>query len=167
MYDRASMALPTFMDSIRKSRRTDAFNAIANVQQLQERWRSNRNAYAASLNNAADPALFDMRDYAAKYFLFNGKAYPQTDPIVADMGPKVLLRYVNAGHNPPFLHSPQKGKPVDRLFRTGMALGILKEASWTQKIVKHLLRLSRGSTPSSARDSTGSSMEWPVITVGA
>ncbi len=42
------------MDSIRKSRRTDAFNAIANVQQLQERWRSNRSAYAASLTNAAD-----------------------------------------------------------------------------------------------------------------
>ncbi len=46
------------------------------------------------------------------------------------------LRYVNAGHNPPFLLSRQKGKPVDRLFRTGMALGILKEASWQQKIVK-------------------------------
>ena len=52
----ATVALPSFMDSIRKSRRTDAFNAIANVQQLQERWRSNRNAYAASLNNAADHA---------------------------------------------------------------------------------------------------------------
>lgn len=46
------------------------------------------------------------------------------------------LRYVNAGHNPPFLLSTQKGKPVDRLYRTGMALGILKEASWQQKIVK-------------------------------
>lgn len=46
------------------------------------------------------------------------------------------LRYVNAGHNPPYVLSAQKGKPVDRLFRTGMALGILKEASWQQKIVK-------------------------------
>jgi sigma-B regulation protein RsbU (phosphoserine phosphatase) len=46
------------------------------------------------------------------------------------------LRYVNAGHNPPFVLSTQKGKPVDRLYRTGMALGILKEASWQQKIIK-------------------------------
>ncbi len=52
----AAVALPTFMDSIRKSRRTDAFSAIANVQQLQERWRSNRSAYAASLTNAPDHA---------------------------------------------------------------------------------------------------------------
>jgi len=50
------------------------------------------------------------------------------------------LRYVNAGHNPPFVLSAQKGKPVDRLYRTGMALGILNEASWQQKIVK----LNRG-----------------------
>lgn len=50
-----------------------------------------------ALNNAADPAAFDMRDYAARYFLFNGKAYPQTGPIVAAGGQKLLLRYVNAG----------------------------------------------------------------------
>ncbi|MCU0920508.1 MAG: prepilin-type N-terminal cleavage/methylation domain-containing protein [Burkholderiaceae bacterium] len=42
----ASIALPSFMDSIRKSRRSDAFNAIAQVQQMQERWRGIRNAYA-------------------------------------------------------------------------------------------------------------------------
>jgi type IV pilus assembly protein PilE len=43
----ASIALPSFMDSIRKSRRSDAFNAIAQVQQMQERWRGIRDAYAA------------------------------------------------------------------------------------------------------------------------
>lgn len=46
------------------------------------------------------------------------------------------LRYVNAGHNPPFLLSGQKGKPVDQLRGTGMALGVMEEASWQQKIVK-------------------------------
>ncbi len=46
------------------------------------------------------------------------------------------LRYVNAGHNPPVLLRAQKGKPVDRLLRTGMALGILRESFWQQKIVK-------------------------------
>ena len=38
-----------------------------------------------------------MRNYAPKYFLINGKAYPATDPIPSAAGNKVLLRYVNAG----------------------------------------------------------------------
>lgn len=49
------------------------------------------------LNNSADPAAFDMRNYAPKYFLINGKAYPDTAPIASAAGNKVLLRYVNAG----------------------------------------------------------------------
>jgi serine phosphatase RsbU (regulator of sigma subunit)/DNA-binding NarL/FixJ family response regulator len=46
------------------------------------------------------------------------------------------LRYVNAGHNPPFLLSSQKGKPVDQLRGTGMALGVMEDASWQQKIAR-------------------------------
>ena len=46
------------------------------------------------------------------------------------------LRYVNAGHNPPFLVSTLKGKSVDRLTRTGIPLGISQDATWQQKIVK-------------------------------
>jgi hypothetical protein len=45
----------------------------------------------------ANPAAFDMRNYAPKYFLINGKAYPATDTIPSTAGNKVLLRYVNAG----------------------------------------------------------------------
>jgi type IV pilus assembly protein PilE len=45
----AAVALPSFMDSIRKSRRSEAFNALSNVQQAQERWRTNNAAYAAEL----------------------------------------------------------------------------------------------------------------------
>ncbi|MCV2393291.1 multicopper oxidase domain-containing protein, partial [Actinotalea sp. M2MS4P-6] len=50
-----------------------------------------------ALNNRADPATFDMRNYAPRYFLVNGKAYPDTDAIATQAGHTVLLRYVNAG----------------------------------------------------------------------
>ncbi|MBK8106720.1 MAG: prepilin-type N-terminal cleavage/methylation domain-containing protein [Betaproteobacteria bacterium] len=50
----ASIALPSFMDSIRKSRRSEAFAALSAVQQAQERWRSNGSSYAESLTNAAN-----------------------------------------------------------------------------------------------------------------
>jgi len=45
----------------------------------------------------ANPVAFDMRNYAPKYFLINGKAYPETTTIPSAAGNKVLLRYVNAG----------------------------------------------------------------------
>jgi FtsP/CotA-like multicopper oxidase with cupredoxin domain len=47
----------------------------------------------------ADPDGFDLLGYNASYWLINGKAYPQTDPIQAAAGEKLLLRYVNAGHD--------------------------------------------------------------------
>lgn len=47
----AAVAFPAYNDSMRKSRRSEAFGALSNVQQLQERWRSNNAAYAASLTN--------------------------------------------------------------------------------------------------------------------
>ena len=46
--------------------------------------------------NAA-PTTFDMTGYAPKYWLINGKVYPNTDAIATDVNRKVLLRYVNAG----------------------------------------------------------------------
>jgi FtsP/CotA-like multicopper oxidase with cupredoxin domain len=48
--------------------------------------------------NAA-PATFDMRRYRATYWLINGKAYPETAPITASAGQRVLLRYLNAGYD--------------------------------------------------------------------
>ncbi|WP_421741688.1 multicopper oxidase domain-containing protein [Cellulomonas sp.] len=50
-----------------------------------------------ALNNAASPASFDMRKYAPRYFLVNGKAYPDTDAVTTAVGRTTLLRYVNAG----------------------------------------------------------------------
>jgi type IV pilus assembly protein PilE len=53
----AAVALPAFNDSIRKSRRAEAFAALNAVQLAQERWRANRPTYAANLTAAptADP----------------------------------------------------------------------------------------------------------------
>jgi FtsP/CotA-like multicopper oxidase with cupredoxin domain len=47
----------------------------------------------------ADPHGFNMLRWAPKYWLVNGKAYPDTntDPIDANAGQRVLLRYVSAG----------------------------------------------------------------------
>lgn len=46
------------------------------------------------------------------------------------------LRFVNAGHPPPYVISTQRGKPVDQLRPTGMALGVMETAHWQQKIVR-------------------------------
>jgi FtsP/CotA-like multicopper oxidase with cupredoxin domain len=48
-----------------------------------------------SLNAA--PTTFDMRGYKPRYWLINGKAFPQTDLIAADAGDRLLLRWLNAG----------------------------------------------------------------------
>jgi FtsP/CotA-like multicopper oxidase with cupredoxin domain len=47
----------------------------------------------------ADPDGFDMNNYLASYWLINGRAYPDTAPIHAGPGQRVLLRYANAGHD--------------------------------------------------------------------
>ena len=54
-------------------------------------------ALGGTTASPGNPAGFDMRKFAPKYFLINGKPYPNTDPIASTAGNKVLLRYVNAG----------------------------------------------------------------------
>jgi FtsP/CotA-like multicopper oxidase with cupredoxin domain len=48
--------------------------------------------------NAA-PDTFDLHGYRATYWLINGKSYPDTAPILAGGGQRVLLRYLNAGYD--------------------------------------------------------------------
>ena len=50
-----------------------------------------------ALNQSANPAAFDMRNFKPTYRLINGRAYPATSPIATAPGNRVLLRYVNAG----------------------------------------------------------------------
>ncbi len=45
----------------------------------------------------ANPDSYDMYTYRATYWLINGRAYPDTAPITAVAGQRVLLRYANAG----------------------------------------------------------------------
>lgn len=50
----ALVAYPSFMDSVRKGRRSEAVAALAQVQQSQERWRSNKNSYADNAKLTVD-----------------------------------------------------------------------------------------------------------------
>jgi type IV pilus assembly protein PilE len=42
----ATIAYPSFIGSVRKSRRAEAFDFITRIQQAQERWRANNSSYA-------------------------------------------------------------------------------------------------------------------------
>lgn len=53
----AALALPSYFDSVRKGRRSEAVAALAQVQQAQERWRANRAAYTTALSTAAPNGL--------------------------------------------------------------------------------------------------------------
>lgn len=46
-----AVALPSFLDSMRKGRRSEAFSALSAVQQAQERWRSNRASFTGTLSD--------------------------------------------------------------------------------------------------------------------
>jgi sigma-B regulation protein RsbU (phosphoserine phosphatase) len=46
------------------------------------------------------------------------------------------LVYCNAGHNPPYLFRAPDGQTVQSLPATGMAIGIMPEARWTQREVQ-------------------------------
>jgi type IV pilus assembly protein PilE len=69
----AAVALPSFLDSVRKSRRADAFSAITTVQQAQERWRGNTALYATDAEltlgaSAVPPGLGIARTTSSGYY---------------------------------------------------------------------------------------------------
>lgn len=59
----AMVALPTYRQYVSKSRRADAYAALATVQQAQERWRANKPGYAAALEDLSLPANADAKHY--------------------------------------------------------------------------------------------------------
>lgn len=46
----------------------------------------------------ANPGSFNLLDYAPKYWLINGEAYPDTDLLTPFANARLLVRYLNAGH---------------------------------------------------------------------
>jgi FtsP/CotA-like multicopper oxidase with cupredoxin domain len=54
---------------------------------------------AVDPNFNATPDTYDLHAYRATSWLINGEAYPDTNPIAASAGQRVLLRYVNAGYD--------------------------------------------------------------------
>ena len=53
----AAIALPSFLDSVRKGRRAEAVAALTQVQQAQERWRANQATYTSALSDAPPAGL--------------------------------------------------------------------------------------------------------------
>ena len=49
----AAVVYPSFMDSIRKGRRSEAVASVNAIQQAQERFRASRTSYSSSITNAA------------------------------------------------------------------------------------------------------------------
>lgn len=49
----ASIAYPSYMSQIRTSRRSDAVQALSQLEQAQERWRANNSTYSSVLANTA------------------------------------------------------------------------------------------------------------------
>jgi len=47
------LALPSYLQSVRKSRRSDAIDATSAIVQAQERWRANNTTYSANFTNLA------------------------------------------------------------------------------------------------------------------
>lgn len=60
----AAIAVPAYNESVRKSRRSEAYTALAAVQQAQERWRNNNASYTTALTAAGgdDPPGLGLSD---------------------------------------------------------------------------------------------------------
>ena len=50
----ATLAYPSYLNSVRKGRRADAVKGLSSVQQAQERWRANQTLYSNDMSGAVD-----------------------------------------------------------------------------------------------------------------
>jgi type IV pilus assembly protein PilE len=64
----AMVALPAYQDQVRKSRRADAINALAAIQQAQERFRANNTSYTTALTTAWPAGLGQTSSTPGGYY---------------------------------------------------------------------------------------------------
>lgn len=101
----AAVAYPSFMDAIRKSRRADAFGALALAMQAQERYRTNNPSYIESLtdlglSSTSPEGLYSMSIVAgsASATTYTVQAAARSDRSqTADTTCRTLRIVVNAG----------------------------------------------------------------------
>lgn len=80
----ASVAYPSFMNSVQKSRRSDATTALLDLQLAQEKYRANNSAYAADLTTLGWPSSTSREGYytisisASSAVSWSGSASPKT-----------------------------------------------------------------------------------------
>lgn len=82
-----AVAFPSFMDSIRKGRRSEAFSALAAMQQAQERYRGNNPSYASTSELAtASPAAVASPTRPGGYYTLSVASPSATSYIVTADG---------------------------------------------------------------------------------
>lgn len=68
----AAVALPSYLDSVRKGRRATAFEAVTQIQQAQERWRANNPSFASGIASSAGRFTGLTGSGATSYTTANG-----------------------------------------------------------------------------------------------
>lgn len=74
----AAIAFPSYQSSVRKARRSDAFDAAVAVQQAQERFRSNNTSYGTTLTAISQSATSKGGYYTASLSGASGTGYTLT-----------------------------------------------------------------------------------------
>lgn len=74
----SAVAFPSFMDSIRKGRRSDAVQALTGVQQAQERRRANQATYTSDITGAAPAGLAMSGTSSSGYYTLTAEGATAT-----------------------------------------------------------------------------------------
>jgi type IV pilus assembly protein PilE len=107
----AAIALPSYQDSVRKSRRSDAVVMMSKIQQAEEKWRANNASYSNDLSVSglklsaerdvvtSDSGFYELKisnaansDYSITATAINGKSQSN------DKGCTRLLMSLSNGH---------------------------------------------------------------------
>jgi type IV pilus assembly protein PilE len=88
----AGIAVPSFMDSVRKGRRSEMIALVAQVAQAQERWRSNNSLYA----NDFGTTVLNVRSTATSAVTSLSETY-YTISVPTNTGSQYTVRAVTRG----------------------------------------------------------------------